>query len=147
MPASRVYTPDSADDARGLLEDGLGSVVILIGDARTRATSACLDALSQLAGDYDPDQIMFAHVDAKLLPTACGKVSLAQRGTTEGCDGFPALRRDGAPTILSCRDGEILEASVGRQCCVRLRRQVDRLLRDDPGPCLLTRLFRFASGA
>jgi len=134
VPASRVYIPQSADDAQGLLEDGLGSVVILLGDSRARATSACLEALTSLVDDYDPDQVMFAHVDPRILPQ--GNV----------CP-FSALQRDGSPTLLTCRDGEILEASVGRQCGVRVRRQVDRLLRDDPGPCLLTRLFRFASGA
>ena len=146
VPLSRVYTPHSADDAQGLLEDGIGSVVILVGDIRARATSACLDALTELAGDYDPDQIMFAHVDARLLPSM---PSMSDEAACPPCHegSFPALRRDGSPTILSCRDGEVLEASVGRQCCGRLRRQVDRLLRDDPGPCLLTRLFRFASGA
>ncbi len=118
------------------MEDGIGSVVILIGDSRARATRACLSALEDLAADYDPDQVMFAHVDARLLP----------HGSTSP-DAFPAPQRDGSPTVLCCRDGEILDASVGRQCCGRVRRQVDRLLRDDPGPSLLTRLFRFASGA
>ncbi len=136
MPASRVYIPQSTDDAQGLMEDGIGSVVILLGDARSRATSACLDALELLSADYDPDHVLFAHVDPRLLPAQPAKAS-----------SFPALRSDGAPTVLCCRDGEVLDASVGRQCTSRLRRQVDRLLRDDPGPCLLTRLFRFASGA
>lgn len=133
VPTLRVYIPDSADDALSLMEDGLGSVVILVGDARFRATSACLDALEGVAVHYDPDQVMFAHVDPRLLP--------------DDTTTFPKAQRNGAPTLLCCRDGEVLEASVGRQCCIRVRRQVDRLLRDDPGPSLLTRLFRFASGA
>lgn len=136
MSASRVYIPSSADDAQGLLEDGIGSVVILLGDSRTCATSACLKALEDLAEGYDPDSVMFAHVDPRLLPEGC-----------RDREAFPAVQRDGSPTILCTRDGEILDASVGRQCCGRLRRQVDRLLRDDPGPSLLTRFFRFASGA
>ncbi len=136
MSDSRVYTPISADDAQGLLEDGIGSVVILLGDGRTRATSACLRALEDLAEGYDPNSVMFAHVDSRLLPEGCRDRAR-----------FPAVRKDGAPTLLCTRDGEILDASVGRQCCGGLRRQVDRLLRDDPGPSLLTRLFRFASGA
>ena len=133
VPASRVYITQSTDDALGLLEDGIGSVVILLGDSRTRATSALLASLEDLAADYDPDHVMFAHVDARQLP--------------KGAEGFPAPQADGTPTVLCCRDGEVLDASVGRQCCGRIRRQVDRLLRDDPGPSLLTRLFRFASGA
>ena len=140
MPTSRVYIPQSSDDALALLEDGIGSVVILVGDSRTRATSACLAAFEALAEDYDPDRVMFAHVDARLLPHGSGQ------GQGQSASPFP-VARDGAPTVLCSRDGEILEATVGRQCCGRVRRSVDRLLRDDPGPSLLTRLFRFASGA
>ena len=136
MSPSRVYIPLSADDAQGLLEDGIGTVVILLGDSRTRATSACLSALENLAEGYDPDSVMFAHVDPRLLPEGC-----------RGREAFPTAQKDGSPTILCTRDGEIIDASVGRQCCARLRRQVDRLLRNDPGPSLLTRFFRFASGA
>jgi len=136
VPTSRVYIPQSTDDALALLEDGIGSVVILVGDSRTRATSACLAAFEELAADYDPDRVMFAHVDPGLLPKAA----------PDEKPRFPRPR-DGAPTVLCSRDGEILEATVGRQCCGRVRRSVDRLLRDEPGPSLLTRLFRFASGA
>ena len=136
MPTSRVYIPQSTDDALALLEDGTGSVVILVGDGRSRATSACLATLEELAADYDPDRVMFAHVDPRLLPIA---------GPTD-IPRFPRSR-DGGPTVLCSRDGEILEATVGRHCCERVRRSVDRLLRDQPGPSLLTRLFRFASGA
>ena len=85
---------------------------------------------------------MRAHVEPRHLP--CHAQMDAQVGTL-GDGSFPEHR--GQPFVLSCRDGEVLDASVGRHCPVRLRRQVDRLLRDDPGPSLLTRLFRFASGA
>ncbi len=136
MSASRVYIPLCADDAEGLLEDGIGSVVIMVGDGRTRATGACLRLLEDLASGYDPDAVMFAHVDSRLLPEGRRKHH-----------AFAAIQKNGAPTILCTRDGEVIDASVGRQCCGRLRRQVDRLLRDDPGPSLLTRLVRFASGA
>ena len=92
-------------------------------------------ALNDVSADFDTDHVMFAHVDPLHLP--CHE----RLGET----AFPEHR--GQPYVLSCRDGEVLDASVGRHCAARLRRQVDRLLRDDPGPSLLTRLFRFASGA
>ncbi|MEM6293172.1 MAG: hypothetical protein AAGA54_17990 [Myxococcota bacterium] len=152
MPQSRVYTTHSAEDALGLLEDGIGSVVIVVGDGTTSAGRACLRALSEVADEYDPDHVMFAHVEPRHLPCHARlhdeiesevESQLGRRTTLEG--SFPEHR--GQPFVLSCRDGEVLDASVGRHCSVRLRRQVDRLLRDDPGPSLLTRLFRFASGA
>ncbi len=149
VPASRVYIPQSTDDAQGLMEDGIGSVVILLGDGKSRATTACLAAMEQLAAEYDPDHVLFAHVDPQLLPQPqepSDRDARRKRGSG-GVGRIPALRSDGAPTVLCCRDGEVLDATVGRLCCGRLRRQVDRLLRDDPGPSLLTRLFRFASGA
>ncbi len=130
MPHPRVFIPQSSDEAEGLLEDGAGSVVVFLGDAQTDAGRACVAALASLASEFDPDQIIFAHVDPRQL--------------REAQELFPCTR---LPAVLSCRDGEVLDATVGRQCGLRLRRQVQRLLRDDPGPSLLTRLFRFASGA
>lgn len=135
MPSSHLYIPETTEDAQALLEDGIGSVVIFVGTVGSSAGRAYLDAFSAVADDFDPDHLMFAHIDPMRVGTVGPELERL-------CAAAP-----GQPLVLSCRDGEVLDAGIGRLCTARLHRQVRRLLRDDPGPSLLTRLFRFASGA